>query len=83
MFGISFEHILIVGVILILVGPKRLPELGNSIGKSIRNFKDSFNEIENPNHPELPKQEPIIAKTEIKNPAVKNPTGSDDDSHSS
>ena len=42
MFGISFEHILIAGVILILVGPKRLPELGHGMGKAIKNFKDSF-----------------------------------------
>ena len=42
MFGISFEHILIVGVILIVLGPKRLPEIGNSMGKAIRNFKDGF-----------------------------------------
>jgi sec-independent protein translocase protein TatA len=42
MFGISFEHILIVGVILIVLGPKRLPEIGNSMGKAIRNFKDSI-----------------------------------------
>lgn len=46
MFGISFEHLLIVGVILILVGPKRLPELGNTLGKAIKNFKDSFAGIE-------------------------------------
>ena len=46
MFGISFEHLLIVGVILIIVGPKRLPELGNTMGKAIKNFKDSFSGIE-------------------------------------
>jgi sec-independent protein translocase protein TatA len=46
MFGISFEHILIVGVILIVVGPRRLPELGNTMGKAIKNFKDSFGGIE-------------------------------------
>ncbi|MBU6153518.1 MAG: twin-arginine translocase TatA/TatE family subunit [Bdellovibrionales bacterium] len=46
MFGISFEHILIVGVVLLLFGPKRLPELGKSLGLSIKNFKDSFNGIE-------------------------------------
>lgn len=46
MFGISFEHLLIVGVILIFVGPKRLPELGNTMGKAIKNFKDSFGGIE-------------------------------------
>ena len=46
MFGISFEHILILGVILIVVGPRRLPELGNMVGKGIKNFKDSFSGIE-------------------------------------
>jgi TatA/E family protein of Tat protein translocase len=46
MFGISFEHLLIVGVILLIVGPKRLPELGNTMGKAIKNFKDSFAGIE-------------------------------------
>ena len=49
MFGISFEHILIVGVILIVVGPRRLPELGNTMGKAIKNFKDSFSGIEEAN----------------------------------
>jgi sec-independent protein translocase protein TatA len=46
MFGISFEHILIVGVILILVGPRRLPELGNTMGKALKNFKDSISGVE-------------------------------------
>jgi sec-independent protein translocase protein TatA len=49
MFGISFEHILIVGVILLLVGPKKLPELGNTLGKAIKNFKDSFSGVEEAN----------------------------------
>lgn len=43
MFGISFEHLLIVGIIFLLVGPRRLPELGNSMGKAIKNFKDAIN----------------------------------------
>ena len=46
MFGISFEHIIIVGVILLLVGPRRLPELGNTMGKAIKNFKDSIAGVE-------------------------------------
>ena len=46
MFGISFEHLLIIGVVLLLFGPKRLPELGKSLGKSIKNFKDGFNGID-------------------------------------
>ena len=49
MFGISFEHVLILGVILLVVGPRRLPELGNTMGKAIKNFKDSFSGIEEAN----------------------------------
>ena len=52
MFGISFEHILIVGVVLLLFGPKRLPDLGKSLGLSIKNFKDAFNGIERESKPE-------------------------------
>jgi sec-independent protein translocase protein TatA len=52
MFGISFEHILIIGVVLLLFGPKRLPDLGKSLGLSIKNFKDSFNGIERESKPD-------------------------------
>ena len=61
MFGISFEHILIVGVILLIMGPKRLPELGNTMGKAIKNFKDSISGIEEANFKRV---------TENKAPAV-------------
>jgi sec-independent protein translocase protein TatA len=46
MFGISFEHILVVGVVLLLFGPRRLPELGHTMGKAIKNFKDSLSGVE-------------------------------------
>lgn len=42
MFGFSFEHFVILGVVLLLFGPKRLPELGNTMGMAIRNFKKSL-----------------------------------------
>lgn len=42
MFGISFEHVVILGVVLLVFGPKRLPELGNSLGSAIHNFKRSI-----------------------------------------
>lgn len=36
-------HLVIVLVIVLLIfGPKRLPELGSGIGKSIRGFRDSL-----------------------------------------
>ncbi len=46
MFGISGEHLLILGIVLLIFGPKRLPELGNTLGKAIRNFKDAVSGIE-------------------------------------
>ncbi|HVS99620.1 MAG TPA: twin-arginine translocase TatA/TatE family subunit [Solirubrobacterales bacterium] len=35
------EIIIVLVIALIVFGPKRLPELGNSLGKGIREFKDS------------------------------------------
>lgn len=44
---LSFTHILIIMLIVLLVfGSKRLPELGSSLGKSIREFKKSMQEVQ-------------------------------------
>ena len=58
MFGISFEHIIILGVILLIVGPKRLPQLGNTMGKAIKNFKDSISGVEEANFKRLKEEAP-------------------------
>jgi len=41
------EIILIFLVVLLLFGAKRLPEIGSSLGKGIREFKSSVRDIEN------------------------------------
>lgn len=46
MLGISLSHIVILGIILLLVGPKRLPEVGFKLGKALKNFKDAMSGIE-------------------------------------
>ncbi|MCM0607133.1 MAG: twin-arginine translocase TatA/TatE family subunit [Xanthomonadaceae bacterium] len=46
MFGISGEHLLIFGAILLIFGPRRVPELGHSLGKAFRNFKDAISGVE-------------------------------------
>jgi sec-independent protein translocase protein TatA len=43
MFGMSGEHLLVLLVILLIFGPRRLPELGHSIGRTLKNFKDGMN----------------------------------------
>jgi sec-independent protein translocase protein TatA len=42
------ELIIIVVIALLIFGPKRLPEMGSSIGKSIKEFKKGMNELTNP-----------------------------------
>ena len=40
MFGIgTTELVIIFGIVLVLFGARRLPELGAGVGKAIRNFK--------------------------------------------
>jgi sec-independent protein translocase protein TatA len=39
---IGFPEILLLGLVVLLVfGPKRLPEMGRSLGHGLREFKDS------------------------------------------
>lgn len=45
MFGLgSTELIIILVIVVVLFGAKRLPELGKGIGEAIRNFKKSTSE---------------------------------------
>jgi sec-independent protein translocase protein TatA len=51
-------------IALIVFGPKRLPELGNSLGKGIREFKGSISgESAEDEHAEEPKPTAIAAAT--------------------
>lgn len=43
----SLTHLLLLAIIfLIFFGPSKLPQLGQSLGKAIRGFKQGLNEIE-------------------------------------
>lgn len=47
MFGLGFQEIIvIVLVILLLFGGKKIPEMMKGIGKGIRSFKDGMNGID-------------------------------------
>jgi sec-independent protein translocase protein TatA len=43
------ELVIVLVVALIVLGPKRLPEVGRSLGNGLREFKDS---LQNPDHPD-------------------------------
>jgi sec-independent protein translocase protein TatA len=36
------ELLIVLAIVLLILGPKRLPALGRSLGGGIRNFKDSI-----------------------------------------
>jgi sec-independent protein translocase protein TatA len=66
-FGVSIWEILILLLVLLLIfGAKRLPEMGRSLGKGMREFKDSVTGVEEavstttptPTHSELPAASP-------------------------
>jgi TatA/E family protein of Tat protein translocase len=43
----SLTHlILLAAILLIFFGPSRLPQLGQSLGKAIRGFKQGLNELD-------------------------------------
>ncbi|WP_204102322.1 MULTISPECIES: TatA/E family twin arginine-targeting protein translocase [Spirulina sp. CCY15215] len=47
-FGIGLpEMVLILVVALLIFGPKKLPEIGRSLGKAIRGFQEASNEFQN------------------------------------
>jgi sec-independent protein translocase protein TatA len=59
--GLMFEglfqpmHLLVIaGLVLLIFGPKKLPELGKGIGEGLRGFKAAMNPTETPH--EEPKE---------------------------
>lgn len=76
MFGLGGgELLLIFFLALIFIGPKKLPELAKSLGKSIREFQKAKDELMHQiNTPETPTQ---VAHNEAKTPEqdVKLPSG--------
>jgi sec-independent protein translocase protein TatA len=43
--GHLYELIIVLIIALVVFGPKRLPELGSSLGKGIREFRKATNEL--------------------------------------
>jgi sec-independent protein translocase protein TatA len=58
-----WHWIIIIGIVLLVFGPKRLPELGSSLGKSITSFKKGLHEV----HEEVSTS---MAQAETREPAA-------------
>jgi len=52
------EIIVILVIALLVLGPKKLPEVGKSLGKGMREFKDSISSAGNDSHDD----EPIVPR---------------------
>jgi sec-independent protein translocase protein TatA len=53
--GIGWTELVIVLVLALLIfGPKRLPEMGRSLGRGLREFKDSVSGRDEDDRAELP-----------------------------
>ncbi len=65
------EIVIVLVIVLVIFGPKRLPDLGRSLGKGMREFKDSVTGKDDDH--ELPaaetKPEPVHAEKSEATPA--------------
>ena len=44
MFGLGWAEVAVIGVVALLVfGPKKIPEIGSALGKTLRGFKEEIN----------------------------------------
>ncbi len=65
------EIVVVLIIVLIIFGPKRLPDLGRSLGKGMREFKDSVtgtDQEELPPSPDVEKPEPVAAESTEQKP---------------
>ncbi len=67
------ELIVVLVVALLVLGPKKLPEVGRSLGKGIRGFKDSMSGDEEPAHAQI--TEPTSTAEPAKTPPEAKVTG--------
>ena len=77
-FGIGLPEMALIMIVALLVfGPKKLPEIGRSLGKAIRGFQDASKEFENEFKKEAQQiEESIKMSAELegtKNVQAKNP----------
>ena len=58
-FGVGLPEIAVIGAIALLVfGPKRLPELGKTLGKTLKGFQTASNEFEREIQKAMEEEEP-------------------------
>jgi sec-independent protein translocase protein TatB len=81
MFGIGMSELLIIlGLALILIGPKKLPELARSLGKTLGELRRATDDLKETIAEEIePIREEIPDKEELKKALEKNLLGEDEE----
>jgi sec-independent protein translocase protein TatA len=70
-FGISIWELMILLIVLLLIfGAKRLPEMGRSLGKGMREFKDSVTGVEEAVSMETPAPTTTPTPTRVELPSA-------------
>ena len=70
-FGISIWELMILLIVLLLIfGAKRLPEMGRSLGKGMREFKDSVTGVEEAVSMDTPSPTTTTTPTRIELPSA-------------
>ena len=60
-FGIGLPEIAVIaGIALVIFGPKRLPELGRTLGKTLRGLQSATNEFESEIKKAMTEAEPLM-----------------------
>ena len=61
-FGIGLPELLVIfGVALLIFGPKKLPEIGRSLGKTLKGFQDASQEFQDEFKKEVEKVEETVS----------------------
>jgi sec-independent protein translocase protein TatA len=67
MFGLGIPELIVIFIIaLIVFGPKKLPELGKSVGRAMAEFKKASQEFQESMHAEIREVEKSVDLDEIK-----------------
>ena len=65
MFGFHAPELIIILVVALLIfGPKKLPEMGSAIGKSIKEFRKGMSELTSPKEAKEEESEPTAVSPE-------------------
>lgn len=63
-FGIGLPEMAVITIVALLIfGPKKLPEIGRSVGKAVRGFQDASREFQNEFQKEASEIEQAVTTT--------------------